>query len=166
MIDIRKSILKALYSLLSTQSIPVYSLVPDNVGQPFIYIGEVISETYPVKCNFHRNGNVNVELYYELNEADGSLDTMLDKLQEIKTILLPNPRFVLDLTASGLAMSSWELDYEEGPYVYTDDRRLLTASMQLGFLVGQVATSALDMWDIIHVADDVIFGNDNLIHIR
>ena len=166
MIDIRKPILKALYSLLSTQSTPVYSLVPDNVGQPFIYIGEVISETYDVKCNFHRNGNVNVELFYELNEADGSLDTMLDKLQEIKTILLPTPGFVLDLSTNGLAMSSWELDYEEGPYSYTDDRRLLTATMQFGFLIGQTATSANNIWGVIHGTDDVVMGTYRVTHIN
>lgn len=165
MISIQKPILKALYSLLSTQSVPVYSLVPDDVSQPFIYIGDIVSEPYDTKCNFHRNGTVNVEVFYKLTEADGSLDAMLDTMQHVKNILQPTPDFVPDVTNDGLAISQWDLDYEEMPMPFTDDRRLLTAVLQYGFLIGQTAMSADSISNVIHLTDRVMMGTNRVIHI-
>ena len=142
---------------------PVYSLVPDDVAQPFIFIGDIVSEPFDTKCNFHRNGTVNVEVFYKLTESDGSLDAMLDTMQLVKNILQPTPNFVPDVTNDGLAISQWDLDYEEMPMPYTDDRRLLTAVLQYGFLIGQTATSVDSISGVIHLADDVIFGTDTVI---
>jgi hypothetical protein len=91
---------------------------------------------------------------------------MLDTLQEVKNILQPTPDFVLDVSNDGLAISQWDLDYEEFPMPYTDDRRLLTAVLQYGFLIGQTATSVDSIFGVIHMADDVMMGTDNIIHIQ
>jgi hypothetical protein len=71
------------------------------------------------------------------------------------------------VTNDGLAISQWDLDYEEMPMPYTDDRRLLTAVLQYGFLIGQTATSVDSIYHVIHgtPADDVVFGNTDVIHI-
>ena len=166
MIDIRKPLLKTLYSVLQGQNMPVYSLVPDDISVSHIYIGEVISNEVEVKGVFQRIGSINVEVFYNMEQGDGSLDDILDRIQDIKRLVLPATSYRLDLSNYGLDMTSWWLEYEESPYRFTDNRRLLTSAMVFGFHIHQYASGPNNLWDVIHGTDDVIFGTDRVIHIN
>ena len=123
MIDFRRAILKATYQELSNQTVPIYSLVPDDPQYPFIYIGEMEFGITDNKGRFEIEGTINIELFYDLIDSVGSLEPLLDTLQEIRVLLSPDVKSVLDLSTSGLGMTYWKLFNDTGPFQFSDDRR-------------------------------------------
>lgn len=166
MINITTAILKALYKKLSAQTVPVYSFIADSIPAPYIWIGDVEAPQAINKDIFDFSGTFSVELYYETNTDSGSLTGLLDTLQEIKYLLMPTTRSVLDITADGASMTGMRLLNETGPFYFSDDKRMMTAVLQYEFYASQVATSPENIFNLIHAADNLIFGNDNLIHIN
>jgi hypothetical protein len=166
MIDFRRAILKALYTRLTAQTVPVYSLVPDDAAMPFIYIGDMDFGITENKNRFDVVGTINVELFYSLIDSVGSLEPMLDTLQQIRYLLSPTPQIVLDLSASGLGMTYWKLFNDTGPFQFSENSRELTAVLQYEYRVQQVASSPNNIFNVIHLLDDVVHKQDKVFHIN
>ena len=79
--DTRHNILTAIYDLLDPLGLPVYSIIPDNEPEPFIYLAEIDTQELPGKDFFVYGGTVAVELYTGTQEYTGSLETILQLME-------------------------------------------------------------------------------------
>ena len=162
MIDSRKAIQEQLVLLLSPIGIPVYSFVPSNEPNPFIYIGDMENEQLIDKTNFRTMGTVNVELFTGTKQWKGSLEQPYEYLSQIKELLQPTIKFKLDLTASRLSMAYWRLFNDTGLFDYTIDQRNYTAIMQYEFEVTQL--EEVFIYNVIFGLDNVVYNGDNVIY--
>ena len=156
MIDSRKAIQEQLVLLLSPIGIPVYSFVPSNEPNPFIYIGDMENEQLIDKTNFRTMGTVSVELFTGTKQWTGSY------LSQIKELLQPTIKYRLDLRVSGLAMAYWRLFNDTGLFDYTIDQRNYTAIMQYEFEVTQL--EEVFIYNVIFGLDNVAYNGDNVIY--
>ena len=166
MIDVWHPILKALKTRLAPQVLPVYSFVPDNPPEPFIYIGEIETTRIPNKYKFELQGTVNIEAHWVTKQPKHSIKEYLTDLSIIRHLLQPNPLFVLDTTPDGIKIYTWELIDDTGPVTFGLDRRYYNAILQYEFRTSQVLATDPDISFIIHKLDHVIFGTDKVIHIK
>ncbi len=128
MLDSRTEILKQLKVLLDPIGLPVYSVVPDNEPNPFIFIGGIESQQTQNKGLFETTGTAMIELYTGTREWIGSLDIPLGYLRAIKISLQPYRRFVLDL--SGMSMVYWVLFNDTGLFTISTDKKYYNAVIQ------------------------------------
>ena len=166
MIDVWQPILKALKTRLASQVLPVYSFVPDNPPEPFIYIGEIETTRIANKGRFELEGTVNIEAHWVTKDPKHSIKDYLSDLSMIRYLLQPDPGFVLDTTPDGIVIYTWELQDDTGPQSFGLDRKYYNAILQYGFRTTQIMATDPDIDFIIHALDHVIFGADKVIHIK
>lgn len=162
MIDVRLPIQTELVTLLTPIGIPVYSFVPSNEPNPFIYIGDIETEQLIDKSTFRNIGTVNIELFTGTKQWTSSLEGPLSYLSQIKVLLQPTIKFRLDLRDDGLAMAYWRLYNDTGLFDYTIDQRNYTAIIQYEFEITQTNT---DDYNVVHGIDNVVHNTNNVIAI-
>ena len=155
--DSRREILKQLIILLEPIGLPVYSVVPDNVPHPFIYIGSIQTQQTLNKQNFEILGTVEVELFTGTNEWSGSLDVPLGYLESIKMILQPSVNFVLPL-GSSLWMVWWTLFNDTGLFTISSTEKIYSAVLQYEFEISDNTKF------VIHNGIQGTHDNKNVIH--
>ena len=165
MIDVWQPILKAIKTRLAPQVLPVYSFVPDNPPEPFIYIGEIETTRIPNKGRFELEGTVNVEAHWVTKDPKHSIKDYLSDLSMIRHLLQPDPAFVLDTKADGIVLYTWELQDDTGPQSFGLDRRYYNAVLVYGFRTTQITAKDPDLTTVIHVLDRLIHKTDRVIHI-
>lgn len=95
--DPTKTILKSLYSTLSViQDINVYSFVPNNKENPYIFIGDIQLTENKTSC-FTISGTFTIELFTGTSGWTGSIEKPLDISSQIKSLMKPNKGSILDL---------------------------------------------------------------------
>lgn len=130
--DSRHSIYEQLFDLLKPVGVPTYSVIPNNIDKPFIYLGDIQFTEGQDKSGFLVTGFASIELYSGSNEWTGSLVPLLDNLYMIKYYLQPSKGFTLDLSPF-FSMAYWTLSSDTGLLQYSTTERLHVATLQYRF---------------------------------
>lgn len=130
--DVRHSILYSLTNVLADVGLPVWSYVPNNTEEPYIFIGDIDTQQLGNKDEFRIGGTFSVELYTGSNEWKGSLETPLEWLYKIKQTLQPNVSSVLELNTI-FDMTYLTLEFDSGIQQSTDTKRIYFAQMTYSF---------------------------------
>ncbi len=128
MFDNRYDILAALVTRLTPIGLPVYSVVPQDMSQPYIYIGDLFFEELPDKDGFLLGGMLTVELLTGSNEWLGSIEQPLKWYNDIKLALKPYKKFVLIDK-----MIYMRMDLDTGLEQLTPTDRIYAATLQYEF---------------------------------
>ena len=129
--DPRLDIMTTIVSLLEPMSLPVYTTVPNNEANPFIFLGPMNLSQAINKSEFQIIGTIDVELYTGSNSWIGSLLPAYEWLQELKTLLQPNIDFVLPLTDNHMFI--WRMNDDSGFTDITETEKLYVATVQYEF---------------------------------
>ncbi len=132
MYDNRYNILAALVTRLTPIGLPVYSVVPQDMSQPYIYIGDLFFEEMPYKDGFLLGGTLTVELLTGSNEWLGSIEQPLKWYNDIKLALKPYKKFVLIDK-----MIYMRMDLDTGLEQLTPTDRIYAATLQYEFQLQQ-----------------------------
>ena len=160
--DPRLDIMSTIVSLLEPMSLPVYTTVPNNEANPFIFLGNVNLSQAINKSEFQITGTIDVELYTGSNSWVGSLLPAYEWLQELKRLLQPNIDFVLPLTDNHMFI--WRMNDDSGFTDITETEKLYVATVQYEFELNPNIITTL--YNVIFGLDNVVFGLDNVIHIN
>jgi len=134
--DIRRILSNRLYDMLSVVDISTYNVLPENVDNPFIYIGVINTNDYPNKCDFIIDGTVDIEVHTGSNGWNGSMEQLYEYLAEVKSILQPSKGYVIDLGTSH-DMILWKMQTDTGLVVYDPINRLMSCTMTYEFDIVQ-----------------------------
>ena len=134
--DIRRKLSVSLYNLLSTIDISVYNVLPENVDNPFIYIGAITSTDFSNKCEFITEGTVEIEMHTGANGWSGSTEQLYEYISEIKAILQSEKGAIIDLAPTH-KMVLWRLQSDSGLVVYDPINRLMSATIIYEFSANQ-----------------------------
>ena len=126
--DIRAKIYEAITTRLSQMVVPVYSFVPSNEDSPFIFIELSSLEQIQNKSKFYQLGVVDVELFSGTNTYEGSIQTYVQYMNEIKVRLQPYRAFKLvdDMTY-------WRVMNDGGIQQISDTERVYVGTVQYEF---------------------------------
>jgi len=97
---------EALYTALNgnvsyeNKPIPVYSVVPDNVADKYIYLKEVVANNQDAKDRFISEGYFQIQVFTAFNTNAGSQAAALSISNTIINILQPQIGATLDLGAN------------------------------------------------------------------
>jgi hypothetical protein len=134
--DTHRILTVALYDVLSDIDVDVYNVLPENVDNPFIYIGAITSFDFSNKCSFITEGTVDVEMHTGANGWNGSMSQLYEYLAEIKAALQPSKDSVLDLGTS-YDMHLWKIQADSGLIVYDPINRLMSSTTTYEFSIVQ-----------------------------
>lgn len=157
--DPRLAMLTTLKFMLDPIGLPVYSVVPSNSAEPFIYIGEIETQQDVNKDHFQLSGTFNVELYTGSNAYTGSLTDPLTWLNQIKEIMQPNRSSVLDLGPQFI-MQYLLLFNDTGLNQYSSDEKLYNAIVQYEFMMTNYTVT---VQNVIHNGVDVVFNGEQVV---
>ncbi len=129
--DIRTQFLKKIYKDLQGVGIPVYSVIPNNEPNPFIYIGDITSGEIANKSQFHTSGTVTVEMFTGTEVYVGSLIEPLSYYNSIKWILKPTKNYTPALY--GFNISTWNLDADSGLQQFSSTERMFVGTLLYNF---------------------------------
>ena len=133
--DPTKAILKALFETLEPVGLPVYSFVPNDTSNPYIFIGDIQLNENQTAC-FIVSGTFTVELYTGSNSWVNSLDVPLTWAQDIKTALKQDKGSVLDVNPTH-TMIYMRMDNDSGLQQYSNIERLFVDTIQYEFELQQ-----------------------------
>ena len=130
--DPKFKILEQLKTLLDPIGLPVFSVIPDNEPDPFIYIGDIEAEETPNKSRFNNMGSVAIELYSGSEKWTDSIAPLLVYVNAIKQAIAPTKTFVLDLSPDFQCVT-WRMQYDSGLTEYSTTERLFIDRIQMEF---------------------------------
>lgn len=122
--DIREELLTYIYNALVPVGIPIYSVVPDNMEMPYIFIGNISTGQTVNKSEFRVQGFVNIELYYR---AESSLVEGLNYLDQTKSLLQPTKDYIPDF------LNEWWLESDVGLQMIDPSNKVYIATIQYRF---------------------------------
>lgn len=159
--DPRFKILEQLTGRLDPLTVPTYSVIPNDVHDPFIYIGDVQLSEVQNKSGFTLEGFVTVELHGGSNEWVGSIAPLLTELDNIKSVLQTVKGDKLDLHPL-FNMVYWTLSSDSGLLQYSSTERLYVATLQYTFKIFDLGVTITD--NVVHFGVDVIHSGEPVIH--
>ncbi len=137
--DIRRPLSTGLYDILSTIGIGTYTVIPQDIDNPFIYIGNITTFDFGNKCKFITQGTVDIEMHTGSNGWNGSMDELYGYIEQIKALLQNEKGATIDL---GVAhkMVLWKIQGDTGLVVYDPINRLMASTITYEFSIYQKIT--------------------------
>ena len=135
--DPRYQLIKKVRELLLPIGLPVFSMIPANNHNPFIFVGGVTTTQLQNKSRFRIGGILTVELYTGTNAWTGSIVEPLEWLDEMKIRLqlLTTSRPAI---TGNLRVVNWRLESDTGIQPISITEQLYTALIQYRFEVEQL----------------------------
>ena len=133
MIDLRYEMMKALKTRLDfvDASLEVFSDIPDDYPNPFIYLGNIQYEEIQNKDNFLYRGIVTVELYTGTSKWIGSIKEPIDWLNTINYRMKTSKTDFPTIPYFRLGM--WKLSSNTGLQRISTTEKLYVGTIQYSF---------------------------------
>lgn len=163
--DPRRELLTELVTVLTPIGLPVYSFVPDQTEEPYIFIGEVLQEENNVnKDDFNTINIFSVELYTGTNEWTDSLLIPLGWINDIKIALQPYKGYVMDIGPI-FNMVYLRLENDQGLTQGDAVKKIYYCFMQYECEIQQLYNEVV-YENVIHNGENVIFEGENVVYLK
>lgn len=135
--DTQEILYTAIYTAISAIT-DVYSAVPANKSMPYVYLGDIIKdEQTGAKDRFIDQGTIDISIYTDTDNQQGSKSEMLTLTNSIKVALKPTKASVLDLSPN-FKMTVWYLSNEATRTETTKNKKAFINTIQYYYEIEQL----------------------------